>query len=89
MMDVVVITKSKSANDRFAAALEGIAQIGNRCPEPGCNTLLSRRMDVGGTWEICPACGFQRLKPEDNRLARIGEWEEALDAQDRHEEAAQ
>ena len=87
MTDVVVIANSNSANDRLAAALDGIAQVGNRCPELGCNTLLSRRMDTGGTWEICPACGFQRLKPEDNRLACIGEWEEALDAQDQHEEA--
>ena len=87
MTDVVVIANSNSANDRLAAALEGIAQVGNRCPEPDCNTLLYRRMDAGGTWEICPRCGFQRLKPEDNRLARIGAWEEYLDAQDQHEEA--
>ena len=87
MTDVVVIANSNNAIDRLAAALEGIAQVGNRCPELGCNTLLSRRMDVGGTWEICPKCGFQRMLPEDNRLAQIGRWEEYLDAQDRHEEA--
>jgi len=86
-MDVVVITRSNESNDRIAAALEGIARVGNRCPESGCDALLSRRMDAGETWETCPACGFQRMKPADNRLARIGEWDEYLDAQDRHEEA--
>jgi hypothetical protein len=84
MTDVVVIAKSQDPNDRLASALQGIAQVGNRCPE--CDTLLSRRIDVGGTWEDCPVCGFSRMLPADNRLARIGKWEEYLDAQDRHEE---
>ena len=84
-MDVVVISRSEKVEDRVASALTGIAHISNRCPD--CDTLLSRRVDVGGTWEGCPACGFSRLLPADNRLARIGRWEEYLDAQDRHEEA--
>lgn len=70
MTTVVIIRRSGESNDRIASALEGIAQVGNRCPEPGCGTLLSRCIDVGGTWETCPACGFSRLLPVDNRLAR-------------------
>lgn len=73
-MDVIVISRSTESSDRITSALEGIAQVGNRCPD--CGTLLSRRIDVGGTWETCPACGFSRLLPADNRLARIGKWEQ-------------
>jgi len=82
MTDVVVIANSNSANDRLASALQGIAQVGNRCPD--CGTLLSRRMDASGTLDFCPACGFSRKV--ENRLARIGDWDLAVDAIEAHKE---